>query len=116
MHDFVVVLSQVKSFLPMMQEANSKLEERLRTTPAEDLDIENIQDCEQEIIEMVRYSLELDTGLKFITGLQPEASYFSLLSVHSGLGTRPVGLGQVQSYRVFHLIKSTWSFLYGNNV
>ncbi|XP_071810091.1 NOP protein chaperone 1-like [Asterias amurensis] len=46
------VLSQVKSFLPMMQEANSKLEERLRTTPAEDLDIENIQDCEQEIIEM----------------------------------------------------------------
>ena len=65
----------------MMQEANSKLEERLRTTPAEDLDIENIQDCEQEIIEMVRYSLELDTELKFITGLQPEASYFSVRPV-----------------------------------
>ncbi|XP_038068873.1 uncharacterized protein LOC119738190 [Patiria miniata] len=46
------VLGQVKSFLPKMQEANSQLEERLKTAAPEDLDIENITDCENEVIEM----------------------------------------------------------------
>ncbi|XP_022101177.1 uncharacterized protein C12orf45-like isoform X2 [Acanthaster planci] len=46
------VLSQVKSFLPKMQEANSQLEERLKTVPSEELDIENITGHEKEVIEM----------------------------------------------------------------
>ncbi|KAK2187171.1 hypothetical protein NP493_173g04000 [Ridgeia piscesae] len=46
------VLQQARHFLPQLASANAALEERLRTIPATQLDIENIDDCHGDIIEM----------------------------------------------------------------
>lgn len=45
------VLANVKQFLPLMKEANKKLE----TIPAEDRDIECISESDQKVIEMVSH-------------------------------------------------------------
>ncbi|XP_030829217.1 uncharacterized protein C12orf45 homolog [Strongylocentrotus purpuratus] len=46
------VLGRVKSFLPQMEVANKQLEEKIADGAMEDLDIENVDDCEGPIIEM----------------------------------------------------------------
>ena len=45
----IVVLSQVKSFLPQLEMANQDLLNK----PAEDLDIENVSNDQDNYIEMV---------------------------------------------------------------
>ncbi|KAI0224398.1 hypothetical protein LSAT2_024562 [Lamellibrachia satsuma] len=46
------VLQQARCFLPQLASANAALQEKLMTIPAAQLDIENIDDCHGDIIEM----------------------------------------------------------------
>ena len=54
--NFFLVLRKVKSFLPLMHEADVKLQEDLRSLPAGSLDIENVDNTAGHVVAMVSYA------------------------------------------------------------
>ena len=55
---FILVLSQVKDFLPLLASANEKLEKDLAFKPLSDFDIENVE-SDETFVEMVSFPMNL---------------------------------------------------------
>ena len=68
---YFAVVDRLKSFLPEMAAANSKLEEQMQQSP-EACNIENISESDERVIEMVS---EIDTAINVLVNFMEAVDF-----------------------------------------